>query len=53
MKTFTKPNCNICMEEHLTVLKKIGVKHFTVMNKNLLIYGASYWIMYTKLVKNV
>ena len=23
MKKSTKPNCNICMEEHLTILKKI------------------------------
>ena len=21
MKTFTKPNCNLCMEEHLTISK--------------------------------
>ena len=23
MKTFTKPNCNICIEECLTILKKL------------------------------
>ena len=23
MKTFTKPNCNLCMEEGLTILKNI------------------------------
>ena len=23
MKTFTKPYCNICMEEHLRILKKL------------------------------
>ena len=23
MKTFTKPNCNLCMEERLTILKKL------------------------------
>ena len=40
MKTFTKPNCNICMQERLTVLKKLRDKRVTVMNKNLEIYGA-------------
>ena len=40
IKTFTKPNCNICMEERLTILKKICDKRVTVMNKNLDIYGA-------------
>ena len=40
MKTFTKPNCNICMEERLTFLKKIRDKHVTIMNKNSEIYGA-------------
>ena len=40
MKTFTKPNCNICMQESLTVLKKLRDKRVTVMNKNLEIYGA-------------
>ena len=34
MKTFTKPNCNICMEEHLTILKNLRNKCATVMNKN-------------------
>ena len=33
MKTFTKPNCNICMEERLTILKKICDKRVTIMNK--------------------
>ena len=23
MKSFTRPNCNLCMEEHLTILKNI------------------------------
>ena len=23
MKNFTKPNCNICMQERLTILKKL------------------------------
>ena len=26
MKTFTKPNCNICMQERLTILKKLRDK---------------------------
>ena len=26
MKTFTKPNCNLCMEEHLTILKNLREK---------------------------
>ena len=40
MKTYTKPNCNICMQERLTILKKLRDKHVTVMNKNSEIYGA-------------
>ena len=40
MKTFTKPNCNLCMKEHLTILKKPRDKCVTIMNKNLEIYGA-------------
>ena len=40
MKTFTKPNCNICMEERLKVLKKIRDKCVTIMNKKSKIYGA-------------
>ena len=40
MKKITKPNCNLCMEEHLTILKKIHEKCVTVMNKNSEIYGA-------------
>ena len=40
MKTFTKPNCNLCMEEHFTILKKLRDKHVTIMNKNLEMYGA-------------
>ena len=40
MKIFTKPNCNLCMQEHLTILKKLRDKHVTVMNKNTQIYGA-------------
>ena len=40
MKEFTKPNCNLCMQEHLTILKKLCDKHVTVMKNNLEIYGA-------------
>ena len=40
MKIFTKPNCNLCMEEHLTILKKLREKCAAVMNNNLEIYGA-------------
>ena len=29
-----KPNCNICMEKRLTILKKSSDKNFKVMNKN-------------------
>ena len=39
MKTFTKPNFILCMQERLTILKKIHDKCVTVMNKNLEIYG--------------
>ena len=42
MKTCTKPNCNICMLERLTILKKLCDKRVTVMNKNLEIYG-TWW----------
>ena len=34
MKTFTKSNCNLCMEEHLTILKRIRYKRVTIMKKN-------------------
>ena len=40
MKTFIKPSCSICTEEHLTILKKLHDKCVTLMNKNLGIYGA-------------
>ena len=40
MQTFTKPNCNLCMKERLTILKKLCAKRVTVMNKNPEIYGA-------------
>ena len=34
-KTFTKTDCNLCMEERLTILKNIREKRVTVMNNNL------------------
>ena len=40
MNTFTKPYCNLCMEERLTILKKQRDKHVTIMNKNSEIYWA-------------
>ena len=40
MKTFTKPNCNIFMQERLTILKKLREKRVTFMNKNLEVYEA-------------
>ena len=40
MKTFTKPNCNLCMEERLTILKTLREKRVTIVNKNSEIYGA-------------
>ena len=40
MKTFTKPNYNLCMQERLKILKKLRDKCVTVMNKNSEIYGA-------------
>ena len=40
MKKFTKPNCNLCMEERFTILKNICDKRVIIMNKNSEIYGA-------------
>ena len=40
METFTKPNCNLCIEECLTILKNLCEKCVTVMNKDSEIYGA-------------
>ena len=40
MKTFTNPNCNIYMEKHLTIPKKLRNKCVTIMKNNLEIYGA-------------
>ena len=40
MKTFMKPNCKLCMAERLTILKYLRDKQVTIVNKNLVIYGA-------------
>ena len=40
MKPFTKPNCNLCLQERLTILKKVRDKRVIVMNKNSDINGA-------------
>ena len=34
MKIFTKLNCNLCMEERLTILKNICDKRVTVIENN-------------------
>ena len=39
MKNFTKPNCNLCIEERLTILKNLRDKRVTIMNRNSEIYG--------------
>ena len=39
MKKFTEPNCNLCMQERLMILKIIRDKRVTVMNKKSEIYG--------------
>ena len=38
IKSFTKPNCDLCMEERLTVLKKIHDRNVTLLNNNSEIY---------------
>ena len=40
MKTFTIPNCNLCIEERLTTLKNLHDKRVTIKNKNSEIYGS-------------
>ena len=40
MRTFMKPNCNLCMQECLMILKMLLDKHVTVMNKISDIYRA-------------
>ena len=40
MKTFTIPNCNLCMKKRLLILKNLRDKRVTVMNKNSEIYEA-------------
>ena len=34
MKSIMKPNCRLCMEEMLTILKKLHDKNITLMSKN-------------------
>ena len=40
MKTFIKPNCDLCMEEHIKILKKLRDKRAKLINNNFNIYGA-------------
>ena len=40
MKIFTKPNFNLCVEESLTILKKLCDKRVTIKNNNSEMYGA-------------
>ena len=40
MKTFIKPNCNLCMQERITIQNNLHDKRFTVMNNNHQTYGA-------------
>ena len=40
MKIFMKPNSNLCMDERLTILKKICDKRVIIMNNSSEIYGA-------------
>ena len=35
MKTFMKPNCNLCMEKCLTIPKNLRDKRVTIIDKNL------------------
>ena len=34
INTFTKSNCNLCMEERLTIIKKLCEKRVPTMNNN-------------------
>ena len=40
MKKFTKPNCNLCIEERIPIIKKLHDKRVTIMKKNSYIYEA-------------
>ena len=40
MISITKPNCNLCTEERLNILKKLSDKRVTPMKKSLDTYGA-------------
>ena len=46
MKTCTKPNCNLCMEERLTILKKLRDKRVMIMNKNSVYMGPADTILF-------
>ena len=41
MKTFIKPNCNLCIKERLTILKKLREKRVTIMNNNWRFMGTA------------
>ena len=43
MKTFTKPNSGLCMEECLTILKNLREKCVMVINNNLEIYRSCWY----------
>ena len=34
IKSFKNPNFNLCMEEHLMILKKLRDERVTLLNKN-------------------
>ena len=40
IKIITKPNCNLCMEECLIILKNLCQNFVTLINDNSDIYGA-------------
>ena len=46
MKSFTKPSCNLCIYEQLTIIKNPRDKCVTLMNINSEIYGA-FWLKTT------
>ena len=42
MNKFKKPNCNLCTEESLTIIKKLCDKRVTIIKVNSEIYGV-FW----------
>ena len=40
MDLFTKPECYLCMDKHLMIIKYLHNRKFTLINKYLQIYGA-------------